>query len=197
MPPHCDSMDGPVVTAARRALDAGDVRLILPFVQEDGEDEVQAAFHRAMAARDGNAAVNEVADLYFFDTVVRVHRRGEGAAYTGLKPAGLPVGPVIPIAERAIEANRPDELVAFLGEALRDQIRRRFLALMEDKAHADEGVPAARRYVQASLGLEVWAHGLYGAIHAAGHGAESSTHEHVQAMGEHAGTAAAVGGHAT
>jgi hypothetical protein len=32
MPPHCDSLDGPVVTAARRALDAGNVDLVLPFV---------------------------------------------------------------------------------------------------------------------------------------------------------------------
>jgi hypothetical protein len=30
MPPHCDSLDGPVVAAARRALDAGDVDLALP-----------------------------------------------------------------------------------------------------------------------------------------------------------------------
>jgi hypothetical protein len=32
MPPHCDSLDGPVVTAAREALDTTDVDLILPFV---------------------------------------------------------------------------------------------------------------------------------------------------------------------
>jgi tetratricopeptide (TPR) repeat protein len=35
--------------------------------------------------------------------VVRIHRAGEGAPYTGLKPAGLSEGPIIPIAEKAIE----------------------------------------------------------------------------------------------
>ena len=32
MPPHCDSMDGPVVKAAMKALESGDVRAVLPFV---------------------------------------------------------------------------------------------------------------------------------------------------------------------
>lgn len=36
MPPHCDSLDGPVVTAARQALEAGDVDIVLPFVHADG-----------------------------------------------------------------------------------------------------------------------------------------------------------------
>jgi hypothetical protein len=34
MPPHCDSMDGPVVTAAIQALNAQDVDLILPYVHK-------------------------------------------------------------------------------------------------------------------------------------------------------------------
>ena len=37
MPPHCDSLDGPVVSAARQALDEGDVDIVLPFVPADGE----------------------------------------------------------------------------------------------------------------------------------------------------------------
>lgn len=105
MPPHCDTMDGPVVTAARKALDANDVTLALAYVPESGEAEVRAAFDKVQKARKAGPEAREVADLYFFETVVRVHRAGEGAAYTGLKPAGLDEGPVIPIAER--ERSRP------------------------------------------------------------------------------------------
>lgn len=89
MPPHCDSLDGPVVTAARKALDTGDVKLVLPFVYADGEEEVRAMFDRVLAARGLGPAARETADQLFFETVVRVHRAGEGAPYTGLKPAGL------------------------------------------------------------------------------------------------------------
>jgi hypothetical protein len=38
MPPHCDTMDGPVVTAAPRALAESDAALVLPYVPREGED---------------------------------------------------------------------------------------------------------------------------------------------------------------
>jgi uncharacterized protein DUF6448 len=170
MPPHCDSMDGPVVVAARRALDAGDVALVLPFVHEEGEAEVREAFERAARARAHGGEAREVADLYMFETVVRVHRAGEGAPFTGLKPAGLDVGPVIPVAEASIEAGAVEGLAAFLSEAVRREANDRFDAMVAAKVSADAGVAAARAYVEAMLGLQVWAHRLYGAIHAPAHG---------------------------
>jgi hypothetical protein len=106
-----------------RALEAEDVDLVLPFVKADSEDEIRAAFTRARKGRRDPDA-REVADLYFFETVVRVHRRGEGAPYTGLKPAGLDVGPVIPVTERAIETGSADELIALLTDVLQHEISR-------------------------------------------------------------------------
>ena len=107
MAPHCDSMDGPVVAAAREALERRNVKLVLPFVQEDGEQEVMRAFEAVERARGYGSEAREVADLYFFETVVRIHRAGEGAPYTGLKPAGTAEGPVIPVAEMGIESGDP------------------------------------------------------------------------------------------
>lgn len=176
MPPHCDSLDGPVVQAALRALEAEDVDLVLPYVKAEGEDEVRAAFTRTLKAR-GAPDAREVVDLYFFETVVRVHRRGEGAPYTGLKPAGLDVGPVIPVAERAISSGSPDELVALLTDALHHQVKERFEHVMALESHAIGSVTEAREYVEAMLGLQVWAHGLYLAMYAAPHG-EAAEHEH-------------------
>jgi hypothetical protein len=63
--------------------------------------------------------------------VVRVHRRGENAPYTGLKPAGLDVGPVIPEAERAIEMGDPDELVRLLSDFVHDEVKRRMDHLVD------------------------------------------------------------------
>ena len=91
----------------RNALDQQDVDLVLPYVQAPGEAEVRDAFDLAVKARTQGAEAREVADRFFFETVVHVHRAGEGAAYTGLKPAGLDVGPVIPLAERAIATGDP------------------------------------------------------------------------------------------
>jgi hypothetical protein len=172
-------MDGPVVTAAREALERHDVRLILPYVKASGEAEVREAFERVLGARDGNPVANELADRYFFETVVRVHRAGEGAPYTGLKPAGLPVGPVIPVAERAIESGDPSELIGLLTEKAHSEIERRFHQAMERKSHASESVKAGREYVESVLGLQVWAHKVYGCLSGGAHDEEAGgVHAH-------------------
>lgn len=178
MPPHCDSMDGPVVQAAKRALAERDPKLILPYVKSDGEAEVLAAYQRTLAAHDGNAAANEVADLYFYETAVRVHRAGEGAPYAGLKPAGLGFGPVVPVAERAIESGSPDELVQVLTEKVRHEVIERFGRAMALRPHVDESVASAREYVEATLGLEVWSHKLYACASAGPHEEHGEAHEH-------------------
>jgi hypothetical protein len=169
MPPHCDTLDGPVVKAARAALAAGNVDLVLPYVHKDGEGEVRHVFQRVMEARKAGGTARDVADLYFFETVVRIHRAGEGAAYTGLKPAGLSEGPVIPVAERAIETGSSGELEELLAEAVRKAIHDRFTHLEHLKRHANDGVDRARDYVEAMLGLEVYSHHLHEAILADAH----------------------------
>jgi hypothetical protein len=161
MPPHCDSKDGPVVKAAIKALEAGDVNLILPYVYKKGEREVKEAFKKVMAARKAGGTAREIVDLYFLETVVRVHRSGEGATYTGLKPAGLDVGPVIPLAEKALETGKVDKLVKMLTDTVRNEVTRRFEHAMHLKKHAAGDVAEAREYVEAMLGLQVYSHKLY------------------------------------
>jgi len=175
MPPHCDTMDGPVVTAAKKALETGNVNLILPYVPKEGEEEVKRAFEKVIRVRKGDGIAREVADLYLFETVVRIHRAGEGAPYTGLKPAGLDEGPVIPVAEKAIETGSPDELVNMLCDAVRDEIKGKFHRMMHLKEHAGESVDRAREYTEAMLGLQVWSHSLYECAKAGPHAAH---HEH-------------------
>lgn len=92
MPPHCDTMDGPVVKAAKRALETGNVNLILPWVPKKSEAELKKAFNKTLRVSKLGKGATELADYWFFETAVRVHREGEGAPYTGLKPAGLDWG---------------------------------------------------------------------------------------------------------
>lgn len=172
MPPHCDSIDGPVVAAARRALDLKDVALVLPYVHAPGENEVKRAFAKVLPLhRDGNGA-REVADLYFFETVVRVHREGEHAPYTGLKPAGLDVGPAIPLAEKALESGAVDDLLKLFCETITNELTERLARVRHLEKSAQGGVAAGREYVQAMLGFEVWSNKVYQAIIGAAHASE-------------------------
>lgn len=161
MPPHCDTLDGPVVTAAATALEAGDVNLILPYAPQGAEAEIKVAFEKCVAVRKLNDQAKEVAERLFFETVVRLHRAGEGAAYTGLKPAGLDHGPVIPVAVEAIRSGHDDKLVSILRDKVEIEVNKRFNNMKELEKHKNDSIDAARQYVSAMLGLQVYCHKLY------------------------------------
>ena len=100
---HCDTLDGPLVGTARRALETGKVNPVLAWVRPQDEAEIRAAFARATAVRRTGPDARSLADTWFLETVVRVHRTGEGAPYTGLKPAGQDLGPGIRAADASID----------------------------------------------------------------------------------------------
>ena len=145
---HCDTLDGPVVTAARTALDHGDVTPVLKWVHAEDEPEIRAAFANALAVRELGPKAREVADRYFFETLVRVHRAGEGAAFTGLAPAGS-VEPAIAHADRALAQASVEPLVREVSDAVAAGIRSRFQQALAAQKDADKSVDAGREYVEA------------------------------------------------
>jgi hypothetical protein len=149
------------------------VNVVLPYVPKTAEEEVIGAFDKVAKARRDSPEAREVADRFFYETVVRLHRAGEGAPFTGLKPAGLDVGPAIPAAERAIESGSGGQLADLLCQIVREEIGTRLDRVMRLKDSADRGVDHAREYVSAMLGFEVYAHTVYKALKAAAHGGHS------------------------
>ena len=146
---HCDTLDGPVVSLAKEALEKGDVKIILPWVAAEKEKEIREAFELAAAVRGKGPKEKELADRYFFETLVRVHREGEGAPFTGLKPAGLDLGPAIPAADKALETGDPGPLLKLINEKVHAGIHKYYTEARAKKAHAGHNVEAGRAYVQA------------------------------------------------
>jgi hypothetical protein len=169
MPPHCDSLDGPVVKAAAAALQARDIARVLPYVPPEGEEEVTRAFELTLEVEPLAPEAKRLADEWFFENVVRIHRAGEGAPYTGLRPAGLGHGPVVPVAERAIESGSPDDLVRLLTGMLEAEVRERFAGVMAARAQVNGDVGRNRAYVEVALGLQVWSHSIYETLKAEPH----------------------------
>ena len=146
---HCDGMDGPVVKAAQKALATGDVNLVLIWVQKADEQQIRQAFDRTLAVRKLSAEARELADMYFFETLVRIHRAGEGAPYTGLKPAGSDLGPVIPLADQVLTTGEVDPLVTLILDETRRGLIERFEQAMNAGNYAPADVEAGREYVRA------------------------------------------------
>lgn len=145
---HCDSLDGPVVQTARLALDQADVTPVLKWIQAGDEAAIRAAFSQTLEVRQLSPAAADLADRYFFETLVRIHRAGEGAPYTGLKPAGS-AGPALAAADQALATGEIDDLTHELVQHLTDGLTQRFTRAHAAKAHADHHVAAGRAYVAA------------------------------------------------
>lgn len=177
---HCDGMDGPVVTLAKRALESGNVNPVLGWVRAEDEAEIRRAFEHALAVRKLGPQACELADRHFFETLVRVHRAGEGAPFTGLKPAERDLGPAIPAADRALEDGSIDKVVALLTEAIRKGLHGHYHAAFSRKAFDANDVRASRSYVEAYVPYVHYVERLWqaatGNVH--GHHAEHASHEH-------------------
>lgn len=146
---HCDGMDGPVVKAARDALDTGNVNRALIWVQPGDEATVHRAFRKAQAVRKLNPSAKDVADRGFFETVVRAHRAGEGEAFTGLAPAGRDLGPALPAGDASLESGSVQPVLTLLAEDVRRGVERRHRQAVAAKSFDVNDVAAGRRYVQA------------------------------------------------
>lgn len=178
---HCDGMDGPVVKAAQKALATGNLNLVLVWVQQKDEAEIRKAFHQTVAVRKLGAEAGKLADLYFFETLVRIHRAGEGAPYTGLKPAGRDLGPAIPAADQAIANGSAEPLLKLLTGTMQEGLHQHFTRVMATKNFSPDDVQAGREYVEAYVVFLHYAEKVYEAAKhpARGHYAESGeTHVH-------------------
>ena len=166
---HCDSMDGPVVKAAQRALETGNVNHVMLWVRATDEPTIRDAFTRTLAVRKQSASARDLADLWFFETLVRVHREGEGAPYTGLKPAGAGENAAIEAADDALATGSVAKVEALLIHAVRDGLRERYSAALAKKNFAVNDVAAGRAYIHQYVPFIHYVEGIYNAANPAGH----------------------------
>ena len=175
-------MDGPVVQAAKVALQNKDITPVLKWLKPDGEPEVKAAFNKTLAVRAKGPDARQLADQFFFETLVRVHRAGEGAPYTGLLPEGAPVEPAIRLADQALATGDVSKLVTAISAHVVEGIRHRFTRAAEAKARAEESPTNGRAFVEAYVEFTHYVERLHrdvttNAAHGAGEKA-SAAHAH-------------------
>ncbi|HZW02646.1 MAG TPA: DUF6448 family protein [Anaerolineaceae bacterium] len=160
---HCDSEKGPVAVAAHQALESADVKLVLPYVKPEAEAELTAAFKEVMAVRK-NKAARELADRYFIETAIRLHRAGEGAAYTGVTDEETPRA--ILVADAAMASGSTAEVYHMLEEAIQAAVEEKYQAVVAARAEAKRlnTVEAHRERVEAELIFEKYVYDLVNTI---------------------------------
>lgn len=157
---HCDTLSGPVITDARAALAAGNVTPVLKWIKPEHEPEIRAAFQKTLAVRSLGPEAQSIADQYFFETLVRVHRAGEGAPFTGLKAENPE--PILVKADKALASGAADELVKEVAAHVTAELGHRMAEATEARRHADDSVAAGREYVARYVELMHYIERLHG-----------------------------------
>lgn len=146
---HCDTMEGPVIADAKKAIELNNVNYVLKWVKASEEKEVTDAFALTMKVRNLSNDAKELADKYFFETLVRIHRNGEGVPYTGIKPYGTPIDKKIAAADKAIEIGDLTPLKTLVSYDMIPELTKRFEKVMSLKNFDVNNVAAGREYVEA------------------------------------------------
>ncbi len=157
---HCDTLAGPVIADARSALEQADVTPVLKWIKPEYESEVRATFEKTMAVRSLTSEARSLADQHFFETVVRLHRAGEGAPFTGLKDD--PPEPFLVQADKALSSGSGNDLVREITAEVAAALHHRFAAAAEARRHAADSVSAGREYVSRYVELMHFLERLHG-----------------------------------
>lgn len=157
---HCDRVNGPVAVAAKQALEAGDVSRALIWVGEEQAGKLRSRFDESLAVYNSGEEARKLAERYFMETTVRLHREAEGMPYTGLKPAE-PSTEDIQAAERALETGNMAPVTALLTEEIQQKTEELYQNAMLAKKSRKLSVEDGRHWVDAYVKYIVYVHGLH------------------------------------
>ena len=171
---HCDTAEGPAVKDGRKALETGNINYALKWIPADAEVELRDVFEKALKVRTLGAEAAELADRLFLETMVRIHRMGEGVGFTGIQPVGTQIDPVVKAADEAIALGSDADLLPMVSQERRVELDKRFQGALAIKDFDVDDVAAARRYIAAYVTFFKYAEGEDHEHH----GHEGHAHEH-------------------
>ena len=145
---HCDSVNGPVVKASVKALETGNINYVLIWVRAEDEKEIKGMFEKVNKVRALSPDTKELVDMYFFETVVRVHRMGEGVGYTGLKSEEYVPEEGIEAADIAVEKDTVESILSMLDEKYHSKVNDMFADIQSKKNYDVNDLKAGREYVE-------------------------------------------------
>ncbi len=145
---HCDSYDGPVIKDALKALEQQNVELVLKWVEPKYDEIITDKFNQTLKLTGSNKEVNKILETHFLETLVRLHREGEGASFTGLKPVNS-MTPMVEMADNSLDKNDIDYVINKVNNHLGEVLRERFTKAMELSKSKDNSVKQGRAYVEA------------------------------------------------
>lgn len=156
---HCDTMDGPTAIDGMKALETKNINYALKWIMPEYEEELVNIFELSLKVRKLNDDAKELADRYFLENLVRIHRMGEGASFTGLKPAGGPIDEKVAAADKCIELGNLSPLEDLVSPEKIPELEKRLQKALTLKDFDLNDVQAGREYIKAYVSFFKFAEG--------------------------------------
>jgi hypothetical protein len=161
---HYDTRNGPVMKAAKIALETGNVNYVLIWVPEESENQLKNLLEKTFCKRRDGKDVQDVTIDWYFKTVSRLHRSGERVLYTCIKSEGLDENQIVVNLERAIEIGDVEEIMGGIPNTREGNLRQRLRNVMDKRNYDVNNIAAGRAYVSAFIDFIVYVHNLSASI---------------------------------
>lgn len=177
---HCDTMDGPTAADGIKAMETNNINLVQKWVMPEYEKELSQIFYLSMKVKDLSPEAKEISEKYFLENLIRIHRAGENAPFTGLKPSGTPVDERVLAADKSIEVGNLSPLEKLIEKDKMHELEEKFRKVMALKNFDVNDVEAGREYIEAYVQFFHLAEGEEGHEVEDGHAVEHSNTEEVK-----------------
>jgi regulator of cell morphogenesis and NO signaling len=121
----------------------------LIWVRPQDEPEVRGVFDRVSSMRTHDDAARFVGERLFIETVVRLHRAGEGMPYTGVKWEAAPMDEGVALAESALTAGSLAPVLRESSRRLHQSLEQLYGDVTSTRHYEPGNVEAGRRSVEA------------------------------------------------
>lgn len=162
---HCDTKSGPVAVDARKALANKNFETVAIWVGQEQHKDLRAAFDQAIDVYQMGGKAKALAEQYFMETAVRLHRAAEGMPYTGLKPA-QPLPEDIAKAEKALKTGNLEPVTDLLTAEMKQKMQHLLQQARSAGQNKDKSLEAGRKWADAYVKYIIYVHGLYKTIQA-------------------------------
>ncbi len=145
---HCDSYDGPVIKDALKALEQNNPDLVMKWIDALHEKEITNLFNKTLKYRSGDQEIYSLLEKHFLETLVRIHREGEGEPYTGLKAAGS-TEEIIQLTDTALEEKDFEGFLLKFDAKADSILREKYQKVAQLEKVKDQSAEQGRAYVAA------------------------------------------------
>lgn len=146
---HCDTMDGPTASDGKQALESNNINYALKWILPQYEEELRTIFEKSIRVRTLSPEAKDLADRYFLENLVRIHRAGEGEPFEGLKPSGTPIDEKVAAADKSVEVGNLSPLERIISSEELPELQEKFEKVMKLKNYDINDVQAGREYIEA------------------------------------------------